>query len=502
MVADLIEIALASTILRVSPGPLPSMPKSSSDVDISVGQELAPELTIPLPPSSACSDDGYSESPNQHPDFEPDSAMDRTTEENEDHGQENTAILGSQQGDLASENQDPLSPVEDLNSSPTLSRIRSLVGLEKTNAERTLLLLKKLRELRLQCSLERRLLNTLTSAYRLMSEQFRSKDQPGFVQAFDACERLVENTKAIYKSTVEDNPYGDDGAAPNGNIGQNRLDSLSTIQTEALLCFMTQLRNDPGYLASCLCKLPSADFLSLTSSSYPQSPVTSVLPTYVLGKAQGQTKEASSQTTTHSIANMENLCQDDPFFTIFHGLFDASPTSGAWEYRQRIEVLSTACASVMIAGKRGSDDLAIRFLDACSGLKEKGAQSRLEVYLLKVLQDGTSILDPSPGRFGSSEQPLEIHNANSAIANANFFDSCSTNFFSLLANELPHIVTTSTIDFVQAVLGKIEDPTVRTRAKNFIVSRWFFSSFMSTVLIYPEVSSKSKWYRFMSKLNI
>ena len=369
----------------------------------------------------------------------------------------------------------------------SLDRLRSLIASEKSYDERVRLLRHRLEDLRLRCGLEKRLLDTLANGHRLMANQFRDTDQPGFLRTYTSCEELIRSISAIKRATEESNPYDDDGISPEDRFSPIWTDSLSSLQQESLLRFLSQIRNDPGYLGSCLCKLNSAELSALTSSYRPNSPVNSVLPGIQHGKGFANSIGLSRNTNGPSVDQIQNFHQDDPLFTIIHGIFDESSRQGSWEHYQRIEVLSTACAKVMIGGKRGSDDLAITMLDSFAELQAIKAQPKLEAYILKVLHDGTSVLQMPLDYFGSRNQPVEIRNANAAIAKSNFFDQRSADFFALLAGELPHIVPAIAISFVHAVLGKIEDPIVRNRAKNFIVSRWFFCSLIPNILIYPEV---------------
>ena len=321
-----------------------------------------------------------------------------------------------------------------------------------------------------------------------MASQFRDTDQPGFLRSYNSCEELVQTIDAIQGAPEESNPYSDDGRGIEDGVSSTWTDSLSALQQESLLAFISQIRNDPGYLGSCLCKLNSAELSALTSSYRINSPVNSVLPGSHSGKGSANFRGLPWNASGPSIDQIQTFHQDDPLFTIMHGIFDKSSRHGSWEYHQRIEVLSTACAKVMVGGKRGSDDLAITMLESFAELQPMKAQPKLESYILKVLHDGTSILQLPLDHFGSQNQPVEIRNANAAIAKSNFFQQCSADFFALLAEELLRIVPAIAIGFVQAVLGKIEDPIIRTRAKNFIVSRWFFCSLIPNILINPEVS--------------
>ena len=451
------------------------------------------ELRIPLPPSRTCSEDGQEDIASAHEESTPGTSVGSRTEQ---HCQQepSTNPLSDVGGDQDLGVEMESLPVFTPDSLASLNRLQSLVTSEKSYDDRLRLLQYQLEDLRLRCGLEGRLLSTFANAHRLMASQFRNTDQPGFVRSYDVCEELTRNIRDIYRPVENGEPYSDDITDPGDKSRSTWMDVLPPSQQEALLSFLTQIRNDAGYLASCLCKLSSAELSALTSSYHSESPINSVLPGYYSGKSYGHSRALPRNSNGPSIDHVQGFFQDDPLFTILHGIFDESSAHGSWEFCQRIEVLSTACAKIMIGGKRGSDDLASAMLDSFSGLQVMNAQPKLEAYLSMVLEDGTSILEMPLDHFGSSNPPVEIRNANAAIAKSNFFERCSAEFFSLLAEELPSILPAIAIRFVQAVIEKIEDPVVRNRAKNFIISRWFFCSFVSNILIHPEVSLLSIIY--------
>ena len=408
---------------------------------------------------------------------------------NERHGQPGPShALSKDYQEQDSTSQEQYLPAATPVEPASLDRLRSLIASEKSYDDRVRLLRHRLEVLRLRCRLEERLLDTLANAHRLLASQFRDTDQPGFLRSYNSCEELIRSIDATQWAPEESNPYSDDGTGSEDGLSSTWTDSLSTLQQESLLAFISQIRNDPGYLGSCLCKLNSAELSALTSSYRINSPVNSVLPGSHSGKGFANSRGLPRNASGPSIDQIQTFHQDDPLFTIMHGIFDKSSRQESWEYYQRIEVLSTACAKVMVGGKRGSDDLAITMFESFAEPQAMKAQPKLEAYILKVLHDGTSILQMPLEHFGSRNQPVEIRNANVAIAKSNFFEQCSADFFALLAEELPHIIPAIAIRFVQAVLGKIKDPIVRHRAKNFIVSRWFFCSLISNILIHPEVS--------------
>lgn len=461
-----------------------------------VPDELPLELRIPLPLSSPCSEHGQEDTAPGLAAQTPLSAVDFRTEHTCHEAFVIPPLESTRAETLGTPGPYLPVPAPAPDSGISLSGLQSLVASRRVHEDRTQLLQTRLKDLRLRCSLERRLLNTLANAYRLMIRQFRSQNQPAFVRAYDTCEDLAKQIGALSRPVEENTPYEDDISISEERFRATWMDILPSVQQESLLGFLHRLRTDTEYMASCLCKLSSAELSALTFSYRSESPIDSVLPGSQPSKSQGRSIRLPKDPDGPSIAGIRGLLQDDPLFSILHGLFDESRGPESWEQCQRFEVLSTVCARIMVGGKRGSDNLVTTVLDDFFVLQPMSPQPKLEAYLLRVLQDGSSILDSPLDLFG--KQPIEIRNANAAIASSNFFEKCSTEFFTLLADELPQIVPPSAIRFVQAILAKIEDPIMRNRAKTFIVPKWFFCSFVSNILMYPEVSQLSDLHLWAS----
>lgn len=479
-------VALASTILPLPPEPSTRTSPVAIIMDPNIQADVPLELRIPLPSSSPPSEYGQEDVKQEESSFSDGIHEDAKAERDGRQLSHRIHFPGINEDQYAGE-QEQYSPRLNQSGSNFMTTLQPLIASERIHADRMSLLQAKLEHLRFYCGLQRRLITTFGYANRFMTERFRGVDQQSFVGAYDSCEDLVKEVTAINHATEKFKPYEVESSSSDEAIGPTWMHSLPPVQQESLLKILNRIRVDPEYLASCFCKLPSAELMALTFSYRSKAPVDSVLPGYQPKKSHGRHDVQVKDSKIASIQDIRELFQDDPLFTILHGLFDESSGPDSWEHCQRIEVLSTVCARVMAGGKRGSDDLVTTILDSFSGQEAMGTQVKLEAFLLNVLQNGSSLLDLPVDFSGGSKQPVEIRNANAAIASSNFFERCSTEFLALLSNELYQIIPRDLVGFVQAVLRKIEDPVLRTRAKNFIVPKWFFCSFVSNILIYPEV---------------
>ncbi|KAL8753802.1 MAG: hypothetical protein Q9184_005313, partial [Pyrenodesmia sp. 2 TL-2023] len=105
----------------------------------------------------------------------------------------------------------------------------------------------------------------------------------------------------------------------------------------------------------------------------------------------------------------------------------------------------------------------------------------------KILQDGAFCLEPASRVPTNFKEPLEIRNANAVIAASKFYDKALKGLFAMLLDIAPaDMMPGGLLTLIHSMLNKIPAIDVRSRAKNFIVSRWYIASFLGRILTYPE----------------
>lgn len=358
-------------------------------------------------------------------------------------------------------------------------QLQSVIAREKDHVCRANNLRQRLKHLRLICGLERRLLRISASIYHSMAGHFHTADRTRFLDAYDAGQEVLD---AFYFSN---NTTGDvDPDLASGS--PDWIEVLPLVHQGNFLDFLAKLRSEPSYLADCLSSLTPTELVALTSNYRSANVLVSVLPGRPNPKPQRFGKHPGVASRNRWSLDYG---QEDPFFVLFYGIFDDSQGPETWEYCQRIEVWAHVCSKVMVDAKRGSDEVVTTTLDAFASLQEWSLKPRLESYLADLLRRGAFLLesatDQGPTDF---EEPLEIRNAKAAISASEFFERSIQNLFTLLADHLPNTTPPGLRDLIRSVLGKLEDSKVRNRAEVFMLSKWLFCSFISNMLIYPEVS--------------
>ncbi|KAL9098502.1 MAG: hypothetical protein Q9163_005848 [Psora crenata] len=339
------------------------------------------------------------------------------------------------------------------------------------------------------CS-NRRLTDTLSIAYGNMIDQYKGDDQAGFTGLYEACERLTAHNSTLDQSMRAKDDRGAAEKFDDPEIVPNRslIHMLRPDEQDSITAFLNKIRTDLGYLANLISKLPSEELTALTSSYHPAGVDLSVLPNHSHGKTQAYSRDSQMMKLSRRMDSIDRFHKQDPYFVLLYGVFDSSSTLESMENRRKTDVWARTCAKVMAEGKLGSEEFAIATIDAFNESANWTLKSDMEVYLLQVMAEGAFLLDP-PGQF-ILEKPSSVQpdSANHAIAAADFFHRQTLRLFSMLATGLPSAaVPQGVLDFIHATLRQIQDVHIREMAKKFIVSRWYFASFLSSVLVYPEV---------------
>ncbi len=482
--------ALASTIMAVTSDASPFTSVTASPMESHEADELPIELKIPLPPSSACSEHNEEK---EHPakesiqgSLEAQATMEKDI--HPDDGDPEPEVHNNAIPDIPETEKVPETAM-------SLEDLAYLLELEVYQKRRTITAQAELKRLRLSCGLDKRLISTFTIAYGNMIDQYKTDDQAGFAGLFEACEQLKASCDSAGRS------IGSSGIelqqvplAPNDLESQSFFQMLPLQEQEAVLAFMEQIRTEPNYLSDRISSMSPTELTALTSTYHPAGIDFSILQNHSHGKSQAFSRDSQMMKLSRRMDNLHRFHNQDPFFSLLYGVFDSSARPGSQEHTRRLDIWSTVCARNMVEGfggsRQGTDEFAIASLDAFASFQDWTLKPRMETYLMRLLVEGSFLLEISSNRAVNFKEPLETHNAKAAIAEADFFESALTDLFELLtAGDFQQAVPADVLAFAHSLLRKIEDPKLRLRAQQFIVIRWYFATFVSSIVVYPEVSS-------------
>jgi hypothetical protein len=136
--------------------------------------------------------------------------------------------------------------------------------------------------------------------------------------------------------------------------------------------------------------------------------------------------------------------------------------------------------------KQGMEKFIKTILDVWAGMREWPGKANLELYLMKVLQDGQFLLEKAEERPGTQPVPRSTKDT---IAADDFFDKAVKRLFEVIDDE-PSAggIPEGVLEIGNAILRKLDESRgLRKGAQNFFVSRWLFSTFLLNAIIHPEV---------------
>ncbi|KAL8719497.1 MAG: hypothetical protein Q9225_003506 [Loekoesia sp. 1 TL-2023] len=367
--------------------------------------------------------------------------------------------------------------------------VKDLIDLEHYHRSQTESLKHMLDNLALTDGLNRRLIPSLSTAYQAMADFYQIGDQSAFISLYQACEDISEACKG---HAIEERSHMDLRQPLFGRSlphPDSWLERLPQDCQNHILDFITRLRIEPHFLADRLSALSFGAFAELLSHSSTSQNLNSVFGAHHQRQISGHNQNFLFRGSPPTVEKLRQFQKGDPLFLLFHVVFNSSCGPGTKEYLRRTQVWSTACARVIAEGKPGSDALTLTTLDAFSGSRNWHLAPQVESYIANTLQEGAFLADPALTSSNKSMEPLEIRNANAAIATSKFFDKALKDLLAILLNTSPsNMMPDGVLHLIRSILINISNIEVRNRARKFIISKWFISSFLGRILTYPEVS--------------
>ncbi len=458
---------------------------SASPMELHDPEDIPIELKIPLPASSSCSDQELTSR----------EKWDRNFGDQVNTWEERGDAITSDQAPELKESQDGstngILPEQDSGpSSVSLEDLAGLVQLEKRQRLHHIAVQSEVERLSFSCGLDERLRHTFSIAYGNMIDQYKTDDQAGFAGLYEVCEHLAASYNASDASIADGGSRSGAGASQDLDPLEDRscIHRLPMDDQSCIITFLNQIRTNPEFLSDHVSRLPSSELIALTSSYHPAGVDLSILSNHSHGSTHAFSRDSQMMKLSRRMDSINRCHKQGPYFSLLYNLFDLASKSGSLESYRRTEVWGATCAKVIAGRQLGSEEFTIATVDAFAQSGEWTLKPKMELYLMKVLAEGSFILDAT-SQPADLKEPIETRNATHAIAIADFFDKQLIELFELLSAEIRSgAVPKSVLTLVHATLRKIQDSQTRELAKKFIVSRWYFASFLSSVLVYPEVS--------------
>ncbi|KAL1645680.1 hypothetical protein SLS58_003564 [Diplodia intermedia] len=376
-------------------------------------------------------------------------------------------------------------------SSTSLAELAHLIRLQSYQEQRRCHARVRLHRSLVANALSARLVHCGELVHRTLVDHFRSDDKKSFAQLYNALHDVRNSCDATrrYALLEPDLEFGKTKTLKN-----ERVNSFSTFMHEIptkirddLLEFLSELRTNPDFLATRITSLSQQELASLTTFRQALDPIDSVMALQARGKPVPSAQKSQVLSGSTAVERLLSFQRHDPLSALIYTIFANSSGPDSTEDLRRTDIWSTTCARLITEGKPGSDKFIKSVLDAWAGMREWPGKTNLELYLMEVLQDGQFLLEKTEDLPRQRSQP-EARNTKDTIAADEFYDRSVLKLFEVIDDE-PSAggIPEGILEIGTAILKKLEDSRKhRTAAQTFIVSRWFFSTYLLNAIIHPE----------------
>ena len=342
-----------------------------------------------------------------------------------------------------------------------------------------------------ECGMHDRLLKIQAHLYRHLVYCFRNDKKPAFASFYMQSLDLLRHGSDQIKDLFTPDTWPASGnlhGQPQGSA-KSWIYKLQPNTQTSILGFLNDIRSDPSFLANRITRLSSSQLNGLTRPHRPQAIADSVLgPSTNFGRFDPRNMNRNPSRTS-DIQNVSKELIHDPLLLLLHGAFGVSGESQSREVSRQLDAWSSVCARVIDDGKPGSDDFCLSVIDAFPCFPREPVVLDLENYLMELVQSGSFLLDPPASQILNFNQPAEMQNPRIAVATSEFFDRALHAILDLITDQSSLLgAPRACLDLIRATLEKIQNPVRRVKARNFFISRWYSASFLSNMLIFPEVS--------------
>lgn len=251
------------------------------------------------------------------------------------------------------------------------------------------------------------------------------------------------------------------------------------------LDLLDHLRRKPQFLVDRFKAMGPAQIKGLALSATPKYHKVSDSVLSSLPSTRGRTPR-STRITAYS-KQLEEFAssfeRSNPLPFLLHNVYGPSFDVRDRESRLRISTWSSVCAQLMTDAQDIYEPMFGRILSTFASLYDWQVKYRLELLLMKILQEGALFLD------GISEDKVDFGN-NDALNTQDareFLDDSVRSIFALLA--LDDGIPPGALELGRAIICKLPSEEARTKFRGDFLSSWLLRDFLHIAIVYPEVLS-------------
>lgn len=318
-------------------------------------------------------------------------------------------------------------------------------------------------------------------AYETLVAKFRSGEKAGFATLYNNIVDLRESFDANRRNTGVDHNSVPGQEHPNiyPHI-TSFLDEIPQNSRECMLDFITKIRTDSNYLADHICGLTPSELSALTVSHRAFELFDFLSPPH----SSMNNKRSRDIRIAKPAENILSIGRHNPLTTLIHMCFHSTGRDSEEDIR-RTDIWATICAKLISDEKHGNSarPFISEVLSVWTSLREWHGRNNMELYLMKILQDGDVLLDMTESRASYLYLPPRRLNSEDSVRIQEFCDKAVEGLFQVINSSggIPE----GFLELGNAILRKL-DPELHEKTKIFFVSTLISQFYMKMILL-PEV---------------
>jgi hypothetical protein len=388
------------------------------------------------------------------------------------------------------------------NDSTTLEELAHLVRLSKYQERKRANTRIRLQRSLISTALSARLTRCGEIAHRNLVDSFRKDDKDNFATLYNAihdvrssCDELrryavmepdMESVSSLALGSSEslDTPTNSVvGTGPLKTITPF-LHDISASARDTFLDFISQIRTNPDYLATRICSLTSSELNAFLASHKGLEPVESVLPFHSRATPRTHASAAGKNGISADIERLLSFQRHDPLSILIHACFANSAGPDSSEDQRRTDMWATALARLISEPKSTGEHFLISVLNIWTLMRDWSGKSSMEWYLMKILEDGSFLLDRAEDQHGTRFNVSDWNQSDETAAKE-FYNSAVHDLFEMVDDEDATGIPEGLLELGNAILKKLDHKYVENTSR-WLVWRCLFFVFLLGVIIHPE----------------
>jgi len=311
----------------------------------------------------------------------------------------------------------------------------------------------------------------------------KHQDPAGFARVFSHAQDLVDVCYSHWNNELQSI---DTLQASQSTITQSTspLPFFGQLVPEAqkeLLDLLSNLRSNPLFLVERLSSLPLSQVAILTGKPKWEASesLLASLSQNSGGSAQRRRRvQAFSKELEDYATSFE---RSDPLSFLLHNLYGHDTSPEAPESQLRLSTWSTVCAELLHSGSKSYNSLYWQVLEAFSAMQDWPAKTRIELFLMDVLQRGAFLINDN-----ASPRTRLGQDALNTVQAHQFLESAVSDLYWTLIECSVGCYPTGALALAQAILGKLPDERHQADFRIDFFQKWFLNHFLKAAIMFPE----------------